>query len=590
MIRLFKDIICLIFDTVKIKSIQSIIAISFTFITMTAMLFVGAVLYQKFSETAERNASISMQQIIEQVNFNLDRYLESMIEISNYINFKTYMSEYIPDSELNELLHVLIKTREDIVSLAIFSDRGELITGVPDFTLKKGAKVTQQNWFRMAIEKPNKLFFSSPHVQNLFKGQHKWVVSLSRNITFYRMDIGTRGVLLVDMNFRAIDDLCKRVSLGTKGYIYITDAYGNIVYHPQQQLIYMGLKDESTDRIFERTDGSYIESYNGEKRLITIKTVNRTGWKIIGISYLDEIVTTKREVNSFIGWIIIFGIIFVISVSIFISARISQPIKRLERSMKMVEKGHFDINMIDVRGDNEVEQLSKTFNIMVARIRELMSQILVEQEAKRKSELDALQAQINPHFLYNTLDSIVWMAENGKNQGVITMVTALARLFRISISKGRNIISVYEELEHVRNYLIIQKIRYKNKFRFEIKAQQETLQCKTLKLILQPLVENSIYHGIEYMVEEGMISISTAIIDGRLLLQVSDNGLGMSPEVLENILANDPKRELGSGVGVKNVHERIQLYFGKEYGLEIESKLEEGTNVKIWLPVVKDMG
>jgi two-component system sensor histidine kinase YesM len=225
---------------------------------------------------------------------------------------------------------------------------------------------------------------------------------------------------------------------------------------------------------------------------------------------------------------------------------------------------------------------------MVSRIKFLMGQIVLEQEAKRKSEINALQAQINPHFLYNTLDSIVWMAEHEKNGDVITMVTALAKLFRISISKGKNIITVQEELEHVKNYLIIQTKRYKSKFKFEIEAQEDILNYKTLKLILQPIVENSIYHGIEYMVDEGFIKISVGVIDGKLLFQVRDNGLGMAPETCKYLLVQETKSKSGSGVGVKNVHERIQLSYGKEYGLEIESELEIGTSVRIWLPLIKD--
>jgi two-component system sensor histidine kinase YesM len=225
---------------------------------------------------------------------------------------------------------------------------------------------------------------------------------------------------------------------------------------------------------------------------------------------------------------------------------------------------------------------------MVSRIRQLMDQIVVEQEAKRKSELNALQAQINPHFLYNTLDSIVWMAENGKSEDVITMVTSLARLFRISISRGKNIITVREEIEHARNYLIIQKVRFKNKFSFNIDVDEEVIQYKTLKLILQPIIENALYHGIQYMVEEGSINISAKIAQGKLLYEIADSGLGIKPELLEKILSHDSKESGGAGVGVRNVHERIQLCYGKEYGIEIQSELEEGTTVKLWLPIVKD--
>lgn len=569
----------------RLRSIQFIITVSFTVITVLAILIVGTTLYNRFNKAAEEDASLSTRQIIEQVNLNLDDYLTSMVQTSNLLNSTINKYPSLPNDKLEGQMNVIPDTKQDIVTLAVFSEDGELLMGSPNSKLKSNVVIERQEWFHSALSLPGSLFFIPPHVQNLFEDKHDWVVSLSRCITFYRNGKGVRGVLLVDLNFKAIEQLCRRVSLGRRGYIYIVDSEGNIVYHPQQQLIYMGLKYENNDDILKHSYGTFMQEFGGDKRLVTVKTVNYTGWKIVGISYMDELVAAKRDIYNYVWFIVITGIIFIIAIFSVISAKISQPIKELEKSMKLVEEGNFDIN-IDVRGEDEVVELSRTFNIMVSRIRELMDQILVEQEAKRKSDLNALQAQINPHFLYNTLDSIVWMAENGKSQDVITMVTALARLFRISISKGKDVIYVEQELEHARNYMIIQKIRYKNKFRFEINADKEALSHKTLKLILQPIIENSIYHGIEYMVDEGLIKINVRTTENKLIYEISDNGLGMKQEVLENILSFKSKNTGGSGVGVKNVHERIQLSYGKEYGLAIESELEEGTTVTITIPLI----
>ncbi|GLC31109.1 cache domain-containing sensor histidine kinase [Clostridium omnivorum] len=569
----------------RLRSIQFIITVSFTVITVFAILIVGTTLYNRFNKAAEEDASLSTRQIIEQVNLNLDDYLTSMVQTSNLLNSTINKYPSLPNDKLEGQMNVIPDTKQDIVTLAVFSEDGELLMGSPNSKLKSNVVIERQEWFHSALSLPGSLFFIPPHVQNLFEDKHDWVVSLSRCITFYRNGKGVRGVLLVDLNFKAIEQLCRRVSLGRRGYIYIVDSEGNIVYHPQQQLIYMGLKYENNDDILKHSYGTFMQEFGGDRRLVTVKTVNYTGWKIVGISYMDELVAAKRDIYNYVWFIVITGIIFIIAIFSVISAKISQPIKELEKSMKLVEEGNFDIN-IDVRGEDEVVELSRTFNIMVSRIRELMDQILVEQEAKRKSDLNALQAQINPHFLYNTLDSIVWMAENGKSQDVITMVTALARLFRISISKGKDIISVEQELEHARNYMIIQKIRYKNKFSFEINADKEALTRKTLKLILQPIIENSIYHGIEYMVDEGLIKINVRTTEDKLIYEISDNGLGMKQEVLENILSFKSKNTGGSGVGVKNVHERIQLSYGKEYGLAIESELEEGTTVTITIPLI----
>ncbi len=299
---------------------------------------------------------------------------------------------------------------------------------------------------------------------------------------------------------------------------------------------------------------------------------------------MDEIVTTQKEINTFLFWLLLAVLAFVLLITLYMSAKISQPIKRLEKSMQLVERGNFDIH-IPIRRDDEVGRLSRRFNLMVNRIRELMNQNIYEQEAKRKSELEVLQSQIHPHFLYNTLNSVVRMAGTGKNEDVITMITSLSRFFRISLSRGERFIPVADELEHIRHYLIIQKMRYKNKFEFEIDAEEAALPYRTLKLVLQPLVENAIYHGIEPSVDQGLIRIRAGIEEGKLMLRVEDNGIGIPPAKLKTLLTETSLgNDEGTGIGLRNVHERIRLNYGEEYGLHIESEREEGTTVTVRLP------
>lgn len=550
------------------------------------MSIIGITLYSKFAKSSEESSILNARQTTDQFVMSLDYYLRGMMDISDSINNIIYYSQDIKNERLPNQMDVLRGSRKDIVSVAVFSKNGELLVGVPSSQLKYGVNnITSQDWFMAPLKEPANLYVSSPHVQNLFRGQHSWVISLSREITYSQNGHKYQGVLVMDINFSSMDQLCQGVKLGKKGYICIIDQYGSIVFHPKQQLINIGLKNENTEGFQTHVLGQFFDKFEGEDRLITIQTMYYTRWRVVGIAYMDELVTTQKNTANYVGLTILLAIFFNIIVSAVTSAKIAKPIKKLQKSMKMVEDGQLDIN-VDIKGEEEVVKLAQTFNMMLMRIRKLLAQVLQEQEEKRKSELDALQAQINPHFLYNTLDSIVWMAENEKNEDVITMVTSLARFFRISISRGKNVITIEEELEHARNYMIIQKMRYKNKFWFKIEAEKDTLHCKTLKLILQPLLENALYHGIEYMVDEGYINISVKKVEGKILFQVSDNGLGMSPEKLETLLLAKSKEN--SGVGVKNVHERIKLFYGNEYGLEIESQLEVGTNVKIWIPIIED--
>ena len=212
---------------------------------------------------------------------------------------------------------------------------------------------------------------------------------------------------------------------------------------------------------------------------------------------------------------------------------------------------------------------------------------MAQHNAKRKSEFDTLQSQINPHFLYNTLDIIVWMIENENSDKAVNIVTALAKFFRISLSKGKNIITVKDEVEHVRNYLMIQNMRFKNRFEYSIDVDEKVLSYSSLKLMLQPLVENAIYHGMEFMDGDGEIDVKVFKEDNSLYFTITDNGLGMSEDMVETLLSKDfvPSKK-GSGIGVKNVNERIKLYFGSEYGLKVESEPDEGTKITIHLPAV----
>ena len=269
-----------------------------------------------------------------------------------------------------------------------------------------------------------------------------------------------------------------------------------------------------------------------------------------------------------------------------ISTKVSKPIRNLEKAVKEVEMGKLD-TCIRAEGFYEVHHLGQSVHKMAEQIKKLMEDIVKEHESKRKSELDALQSQINPHFLYNTLDIIVWMIENERQQDAAKVVTALARFFRISLSKGQHIISIADEIEHVRNYLTIQQLRYKNKFEYDIEITEEAKSFATIKLIIQPLVENAIYHGMVYMDGDGLIRVQAYVEESEVYITVSDNGLGMTKERINQLLKGEiQSSKRGSGIGVSNVNERIKLYFGEAYGIQIESEPDEGTKMIVHLPKV----
>jgi two-component system sensor histidine kinase YesM len=258
--------------------------------------------------------------------------------------------------------------------------------------------------------------------------------------------------------------------------------------------------------------------------------------------------------------------------------------------MRRVENGDLTVKT-KMRRKDEIGMLGDSFDKMVRRIRGLMDQIYQEQQTLRKSELKALQSQINPHFLYNTLDSIIWLARANRTDEIIRMVTSLTKMFRIVISRGKEVISVKEEIDHIFNYLTIQQLRYRSKLSYEIDIPESMYRYQTLKLLLQPLVENAIYHGIKLKKEQGRITVTGYETEHTLHFLVHDTGPGMTEEQLEQ-LHNTLEEEDGikmDSYGAKNVHERIRLFFGAEYGLKYESMAEQGTTVTLTIPKLSEV-
>ncbi len=271
-----------------------------------------------------------------------------------------------------------------------------------------------------------------------------------------------------------------------------------------------------------------------------------------------------------------------------ISGSITKPIRELHKTTALIAKGNFDVR-VEQNSVDEIAGLSRSFNTMIVKIKELIERNKKEQENLKKSELKVMQAQINPHFLYNTLDTIVWMAEANNMKQVIEIVRALSNFFRITLSRGKDWISVQDEVEHAKSYLIIQKIRYRDILNFSFDIGEEMFSHAILKLTLQPIIENALYHGIKNKRSGGILQVKGYKDEDRLIFEVMDDGMGMTKERLSeiqtelNVDSIEPVQK-ESGFGLNNVHSRIKLYYGKQYGISIESKYKEGTKVTICIP------
>ncbi|RKD28688.1 sensor histidine kinase [Lacrimispora algidixylanolytica] len=576
----------------KNNSIRYTIFKYFTVTALAASLLITFSLYQRLSSQVTEKVIAENQSLINQVARSVESYLRTVMKLSDSLYYGAVKNADISSESIkNEITLLYDNNKDNVDNIALFTQSGSMVEAVPAARLKNGIKVTQEDWFENALEKTENQHFSYPHVQYIFdinENQYRWVISLSRAVELTEGTSTTQGVLLVDLGYSGLEHLFDGVTTGKDGYVYLISSDGEILYHPKMQLIDSGRLKESNLAAATYKDGNHREEFEGEQRIITVKSIGYTGWKVVGVTPKNVVSLNSIKTRLFIVFLITLILSVLAVINSYISSRITNPIKELEKSVGMLEEGNLDTPVL-IGGSYEIQHLGNSIKNMAKQIRVLMDDIVSEHEAKRKQEFDALQSQINPHFLYNTLDIIVWMIENEQKNEAVKAVTALARFFRISLSKGKSIILVQDELEHVRNYLMIQHMRFKNKFSYEIHVEEKCMELTSLKLILQPLVENAIYHGMEFMDGEGEIIINVYRLEDDLYFTVSDNGLGMTKEQVESLFTGQAgsTSKKGSGIGVKNVNERIKLYFGEAYGLTISSEPDEGTTITIHLPATE---
>lgn len=580
----------------RFKSIQNTMMASFSVLMVIAVLVFLFIALNYTTQIIYENSINYTSQIIKQVNYDIDAYMEYLENISSVIATSSDVPRYLFDEQQSEeertqekeriltQYKTITESRSDIYNIAAVAENGRNIVNSGDDELTEYIDIQSLDWYQAAMSSESGIAISSSHVQSAIKSSYKWVITLSRAL--YNQQTGKReGVFFVDLNYSSISDLCKNNNIGNKGYIFILDAQGNVIYHPKQQLMYGGLKTEKIDEIME-CDSDYLISEEGEEdKIYTISRSKKTGWIVVGAMNTSELLKDNKQVQILYFIVAAVLLLAVILISSLLSREITKPIRQLRDSMSMVEEGEFEKANVDITTENEIGSLSKSFNVMTERIHTLMDQNVYEQKQKRKIELRALQAQINPHFLYNTLDSIIWMSEAGRNEEVVEMTSALARLLRQSISNDQELVAVEKEIDYVRSYLTIQKMRYQDKLEYSIDIDPEIRFVEIVKLTLQPLVENAIYHGLKYKESKGNLDIR-GFADGKdAVITIRDDGIGMEEQTLAHIFDETEKEHKSNGVGVSNVQKRLQLYFGPEYGISYESKRGEGTMAIVRIPL-----
>ena len=521
-----------------------------------------------------QSARTSTAQAVSQVSNTVGSYLQGMEQAMDRV--EQAMAE-APDDR-DRLLSAFLLFRPDVVAITSYSETGEL-TDCWALEREPRDDILQNLSFDpVRAMASDSAYLTAPHVESIFESYYPWVVTMTAPLETGR----DAAWVSLDLSFSSISSYINDVGIGQRGYCFLMDGDGTIVYHPQQRLLYAGLKSEDTSGLAALADGTYAD----DTVIYSLSSVQGGAWRVVGVSYVDELVNQNMRAMLRLS-VAMAAVILAAALltSWLLSRLLGRPLRGLAAAMERFERDADRFAYRPVGGTREVRELSNSFGHMVVRIQRLMSTVREEEVNLRKTELKALQAQINPHFLYNTLDSIAWMCEQGRSAEAVSMVHALARLFRISISKGHELIPIAKEIEHAESYLQIQKYRYKNRFTYEFRVEPDCLDYYCNKITLQPILENAINHGLELMVDEGHITVEICQEGDAILFRVEDNGVGMSQEQVNAILTRAPGEN--AGIGIRNVDERLKIYFGRGYGLHITSELDVGTCVEIRMPKVR---
>lgn len=576
----------------KPGEIQTTLMLVVSGISLVTMLLMGIIMYMRFSTLSRQETIESSRKLMEQTGETMEDYLVNMRQISDAVYYNVVKENDFQDAreEIQKGMNLLYEANRDkLRTIAIYNSDGSLMAAEPVATQKEDPDVTRQEWYQSAMEEMENIHFSIPHIQNLFEDstfRYYWVISSSRVVELTENRDSQMGVLLVDMDFSSISRMMNQINeVGNGQYYYLCNSDGDIIYHPRQIQISDGISRENSIKAASYKDGVYDETFEGTQRKVIVNTISYTGWKLVGVIPYSIFTHEMLNIRYFIAMVILLMAMMLTIINRVVAERISRPIRKLNHSVMEYEAGKKP--EIYIGGSWEIRHLGYSIQSSYEKSEKLMQEIVWEQNERRKSELDALQSQINPHFLYNALDSITWMIEGERNDEAAFMISQLAKLFRISLSKGHTIISVKDELQHAQSYMNIQRVRYKDAFSVTFDVEPELEKYCAVKLTLQPILENAINYGVDPMDDCGEIRICVRKEGELLVLSVEDNGIGMSEEEVELLLTDNnrvPKH--GSGVGLINIHNRLQILFGKEYGLVIESEPDEGTRVSIQIPAI----
>ncbi|HYE11087.1 MAG TPA: sensor histidine kinase [Patescibacteria group bacterium] len=570
-----------VFNSLRVKlGIIAIVLIAIPLIalSLTYSRTVKEIIKNKYTETAIQ----SVFETGEKLNF----ILNDIREFSTVINSNSellYMLNHKTDYRADEFGRVLrnfITSRDDIEVIDLVLEDAYYTVGA-----KKINRLERVNKrLEESLGQPLWLPTKSEEIEILSGKFKKNYFTLSRKIVDFNT-LENYGYLLIDLEEVILEQAYSGLLDNEKAEVFICDNQGNIISHTDKNKIGGSIKNEpfAKEVLADKNGHNYVQYKTTIGKVAIYSTIENNGWKIIKTISTDYL---YEEINRIQKYLVVGGIIYALAIILYIlffSFRYTEPMMKMMSVIKKVEQGDLTART-EVQSNDEVGQLGHSLNNMIGEMQVLIDQLIREEKEKKEVELEALHAQINPHFLYNTLNTIKWMAKIEGNSGVSKAITALVKLLRISTNLGRDMISLREEIDYVMNYLVIQKLRFSKAINIVYDIDENCMNLTLPKLILQPIVENSIIYGMEDEQHELNIEIRASIKEQQLIIEIYDDGPGIEDEILKNILTKDSNKNRFSKVGLNNVNQRIKLYCGSEFGLEVETELGTGTKVVVTLP------
>lgn len=546
--------------------VRMVISIFLVFLILLAL--VGTFYYRSSSSAIEATIEGDSQTTISQTSHFIQSYIKKLETTSTSLTQQTDVLAYAENPSqdkvrgIRNLFLTILKADQDLKTVVLVTKSGQVISTDDSVQMKTSSDMMAEDWYQQAIHQG---------AMPVLTPARKSVISVTQELVDAKG--ANLGVLRLDISYETLEAYLNQLQLGQQGFAFIINENHEFVYHPQHT-VYSSSSEMEAMKPYIETGQGYTPDH---KSYVSQEKIAGTDWTVLGVSSLEKLDQVRSQLMWTLFGASITSLLACLCLVWFSLKRWIAPLNDLRETMLKIASGNQNLRAKET-GAHELREVTRQFNAMLDQIDQLMAAIRRQEETTRQYELQALSSQINPHFLYNTLDTIIWMAEFQDSQRVVQVTKSLATYFRLALNQGKDLISLSDEINHVRQYLFIQKQRYGDKLEYEIEENPDFDHLVLPKLVLQPLVENALYHGIKEKEGQGHIKLSVQKQDSGLVIYIEDDGVGFQD-------AGDSSQSQlkRGGVGLQNVDQRLKLHFGEHYQMKIDSAPSKGTTVEIYI-------